>query len=86
MQAELQHSSHELSDYFKAEIQHAESEVEILGSVVIELLQSGKIVNNKAMITQILLRMESTSDVVALDGLRHVLEMVVHQTEDDLIA
>lgn len=86
MQAELQHSSHELSDYFKAEIQHAESEVEMLGSVVIELLQSGKTVTNKAIITQILLRMESTRDVVALDGLRHVLETVVHQTEDDLIA
>lgn len=86
MHAELPSSPHELMDYFKAEMQEAESEVAILGSIVVEILQSGKPVTNKAIIAQLLYRLETTSDVVTLDTYRHVLEMVVHQTEDDLIA
>ncbi|WP_158783386.1 biofilm development regulator YmgB/AriR family protein [Pantoea sp. BAV 3049] len=78
--------SHELTRYFKAEIQEAHTEVEILGSVVVEILQSGMPVTNKALIARLLQRMEGTSDVISLDVHRSVLEMVVHQTEDDLIA
>lgn len=83
---ELPQTSHELTHYFKAEIQEAHTEVEILGSVVVEILQSGMPVTNKALITRLLQRLEGTSDVVSLDVHRAVLEMVVHQTEDDLIA
>lgn len=79
-------SPHALTDYFKAEMLEAKSEVAILGSVIVEILHSGVPVTNKAIIAQLLKRLESTSDIVTLDLYRHVLEMVVHQTEDDLIS
>ncbi|MGE9551932.1 biofilm development regulator YmgB/AriR family protein [Erwinia amylovora] len=83
---ELPQTSHELTQSFKAEIHEAHTEVEILGSVVVEILQSGMPVTNKALITRLLQRLENTSNVVSLDVHRAVLERVVHQTEDDLIA
>ncbi|WP_338561484.1 biofilm/acid-resistance regulator YmgB/AriR [Erwinia sp. E_sp_B04_7] len=79
-------SPHALTDYFEAEMLEAKSEVAILGSVIVEILHSGVPVTNKAIIAQLLKRLESTSDIVTLDLYRHVLEMVVHQTEDDLIS
>lgn len=85
MHAAVQPSPHQLTDYLKAEMLEAKSEVAILGSVVIEILHSGMPVTNKAIISQLLQRLESTTNVVTLDLYRHVLEMVVHQTEDDVI-
>lgn len=79
-------SSHELTGYFEAEIKEAHTEVEILGSVVVEILNGGAPVTNKAIISRLLQRLETSSDVVSLDVHRHVLELVVHQTEDDPVA
>ncbi len=86
MHSTLTKSTHELAEYFQTEIKEAHTEVEILGSVVVEILHSGAPVTNKAIISRLLQRLETSSDVVSLDIHRHALELVVHQTEDDPVA
>ncbi|PKH21287.1 hypothetical protein CIG19_15885 [Enterobacterales bacterium CwR94] len=60
-------------------------EQEILGQIVVEILQAGQVVNNKAIIGQLLKRLEAESDVVALDVYRTALEWIVHRTADDIV-
>nr|WP_244316950.1 biofilm/acid-resistance regulator YmgB/AriR [Mixta theicola] len=76
----------EMADYFNAQDNSAVSEMEMLGTVVVEVLQMGRPVTNKAIIARLLQRLERESDVVMLDIYRHVLELVVHKTEDDILS
>lgn len=79
-------SNYNLAEYFQTEIKAAHTEVEILGSVVVEILHSGAPVTNKAIISRLLQRLETSSDIVSQDIHRYALELVVHRTEDDPLA
>ncbi|MCR1567687.1 MAG: biofilm/acid-resistance regulator YmgB/AriR [Mixta calida] len=76
----------EIADYFNAQETAAINEMEILGTVVAEILQAGQPITNKAIIARLIQRLELESDVVMLDIYRHVLELVVHKTEDDILS
>ncbi|WP_333897950.1 biofilm/acid-resistance regulator YmgB/AriR [Mixta calida] len=76
----------EIADYFNAQETAAINEMEILGTVVAEILQASQPITNKAIIARLIQRLELESDVVMLDIYRHVLELVVHKTEDDILS
>jgi len=76
----------EIADYFNAQETAAINEMEILSTVVAEILQAGQPITNKAIIARLIQRLELESDVVMLDIYRHVLELVVHKTEDDILS
>ncbi|MFO6299969.1 biofilm/acid-resistance regulator YmgB/AriR [Rahnella selenatireducens] len=59
------------------------SETEVLGAAIRDILNDRGHVNNKAIILHLILKLESTSDVVQMDILRNTLEMVVGITPDD---
>ncbi|HCW98934.1 MAG: biofilm/acid-resistance regulator YmgB/AriR [Pantoea sp.] len=84
MQNAIPQTDKEIGDYFNAAASKAASEMEILGLVVAEILQAGKPVTNKAIISKLIHRLELESDVVSLDIYRQLLELVVHKTPDDL--
>ncbi|QHM75961.1 putative two-component-system connector protein AriR [Mixta theicola] len=86
MQMMTPQTDKEMADYFNAQDNSAVSEMEMLGTVVVEVLQMGRPVTNKAIIARLLQRLERESDVVMLDIYRHVLELVVHKTEDDILS
>lgn len=84
MQNTLPQTDKEIADYFTVAGNKPDSDMEILGLVVAEILQSGMAVNNKAIISKLIHRFELESDEVSLDVYRHLLEMVVYKTPDDL--
>ncbi|HEY1843828.1 MAG TPA: biofilm development regulator YmgB/AriR family protein [Buttiauxella sp.] len=51
-----------------------------MGSVVLEILMSGKTLSNKDVIATLINRLELESDVLTLDTYRQLLEYVVYQT------
>lgn len=57
--------------------------MEMLGILVAEILQSGMPVNNKAIISKLIHRLELESDREMLDIYRQLLDLVVHKTPDD---
>lgn len=85
MQTTTSQTDKDIADYFNLQKQGAINEGEVLGAVVAEILQTGQPVTNKAIIARLIQRLELESDVVMLDVYRHVLELVVHKTEDDII-
>ncbi|UQY45643.1 biofilm development regulator YmgB/AriR family protein [Erwinia sp. PK3-005] len=85
MQTTISQTDKDISDYFNLQDKGAVNEGEVLGAVVAEILQAGQPVTNKAIISRLIQRLELESDVVMLDVYRHVLEMVVNKTEDDII-
>lgn len=80
----LPQTAKEITDYFRTSTDMPVNEMEILGSVVAEILLNGQQVNNKNIILKLLHRLELERDVVSIDVYRHVLELVVHRTPDDL--
>lgn len=86
MQTMTPQTDREIADYFNAQETAAINEMEILGPVVAEILQAGQPITNKAIIARLIQRLELESDVVMLDIYRHVLELVVHKTEDDILS
>jgi hypothetical protein len=86
MQMMTPQTNKDIADYLNAQENSTINEMEILGTVVAEVLQMGLPITNKAIITRLIQRMELESDVVMLDIYRYVLEMVVHKTEDDIIS
>ncbi|MCZ4058753.1 biofilm/acid-resistance regulator YmgB/AriR [Pantoea sp. LMR881] len=83
MQNALPQTDKEIADYFNAAANKSASDMEILGVVVTELLQSGTPLSNKAIISKLIHRLELETDVVSLDIYRQLLELVVHKTPDD---
>ncbi len=86
MQTMTPQTDREIADYFNAQETAAINEMEILGTVVAEILQASQPITNKAIIARLIQRLELESDVVMLDIYRHVLELVVHKTEDDILS
>ena len=85
MQTTHSQTDKDITDYFSQQEQSAVSEGEVLGAVVAEILQAGQPVTNKAIIARLIQHLEQESDVVMLDVYRHVLELVVHKTADDIL-
>ncbi|MFH8134079.1 biofilm/acid-resistance regulator YmgB/AriR [Pantoea osteomyelitidis] len=73
----------EIADYFNVAANKSASDMEVLGLVVAEILQSGLPVSNKAIISKLIHRLELESDIISLDVYRQLLELVVHKTPDD---
>lgn len=73
----------EIADYFNVAANKAANDMEVLGLVVAEILQSGSPVSNKAIISKLIHRLELESDIISLDVYRQLLELVVHKTPDD---
>jgi len=84
MQNAVPQTDQEIADYFNTAANTAASEMEMLGLLVAEILQAGKPVTNKAIISKLIHRLELETDVVSLDIYRQLLELVVHKTPDDL--
>ncbi|WP_312241731.1 biofilm/acid-resistance regulator YmgB/AriR [Pantoea sp.] len=80
----LPETDKEITEYFNVAANKVGSDMEVLGLVVAEILQSGTPVSNKAIILKLINRLELESDVVSLDVYRQLLELVVHRTPDDL--
>lgn len=83
MRNDTPQTAEEIQQHFQGFSITATSEIEILGSVVMDILRSGLPVTNKTIISRIIHRLELESNVSSLEDYRHVLELVVHQTEDD---
>jgi len=83
MQDSLPRTDKEISDYFNAAASRPVGQMETLGIVIAEILQSGMPVNNKAIISKLIHRLELESDRASLDVYRQLLELVVHKTPDD---
>lgn len=79
----LPRTDKEIADYFNVAANKAASDMEVLGLVVAEILQSGSPVSNKAIISKLIHRLELESDIISLDVYRQLLELVVHKTPDD---
>ncbi|HAI04571.1 MULTISPECIES: biofilm/acid-resistance regulator YmgB/AriR [Pantoea] len=73
----------EIADYFNAAANKPASDMEMLGLVVAEILQSGMPVSNKAIISKLIHRLELESNRESLEIYRQLLELVVHKTPDD---
>lgn len=77
-------SSAAIADYFKLAGNSDSNEMEVFGQIIAEILQAGMPVSNKTIISSLIGRLEMESDVVQLDIYRHLLELVVNKTPDDL--
>ncbi|MBJ7221149.1 MULTISPECIES: biofilm/acid-resistance regulator YmgB/AriR [unclassified Brenneria] len=83
MHANTPQTDKEISDYFKATTPM--SEMEILGNIVDEILQSGHTVTNKSIISKLVTKIELETDTAFLDRYRALLDLVVHKTQDDFL-
>lgn len=77
-------SSAAIADYFNLAGNSDSIEIEVFGQIIAEILQTGTPVTNKVIIASLINRLELESDVVQLDIYRHLLELVVNKTPDDL--
>jgi len=73
----------EIAEYFNDAANKPASDMEMLGIIVAEILQSGMPVNNKAIISKLIHRLELESDRQSLAIYRELLERVVYKTPDD---
>ncbi|ALV92759.1 MULTISPECIES: biofilm/acid-resistance regulator YmgB/AriR [Pantoea] len=77
-------SSEAIADYFKLAGNSDSVEMEMFGQIIAEILQCGMQVTNKTIIASLIQRLEMESDVITLDIYRHLLELVVNKTPDDI--
>ncbi len=77
-------SNNALADFYKLAGNSDSTEMEVFGQIIAEILQAGMPVSNKAIISSLINRLEMESDVIQLDIYRHLLELVVNKTPDDL--
>lgn len=73
-----------LSEHFLKAGDMLAEEAEILGGAVRHLMAAGETINNKNIISALILSLETTDDVVAADVIRKTLEIVVDYTLDDI--
>lgn len=83
MQYIIPRTNQEIADYFNPAANKPASNMEMLGILIAEILQSGMPVNNKAIISRLIHRLELESDRELLDIYRQLLELVVYRTPDD---
>lgn len=73
----------EIIHHFREAGDRLEAESRVLDAAIRDIVIHGKRVTSKAIIIYLIAELESTSDVVQLDVLRHCLEIVVGRTPDD---
>ncbi|RPD99740.1 transcriptional regulator [Candidatus Pantoea deserta] len=73
----------EIIHHFRGEGDRLEAETRVLDAAIRDIVIRGKRVTSKAIIIYLIAELESTTDVVELDVLRHCLEIVVGRTPDD---
>ena len=73
----------EILQHFREAGDRLEAESRVLDTAIRDIVIHGKRVTSKAIIIYLIAELESTSDVVQLDVLRHCLEIVVGRTPDD---
>ncbi|MBN1086167.1 transcriptional regulator [Erwinia aphidicola] len=78
-----QSTESEIVAWFQGGGEKYAQESQALGVVIRDLIATGQLVNNKAIILKLIEKLETTSDVVELDVYRQVLEEVVGLTPDD---
>ncbi|HAT24393.1 MAG: biofilm development regulator YmgB/AriR family protein [Pantoea sp.] len=86
IQSNAQHSESAEADiilHFREAGDRLEAESRVLDGVIRDIVIHGKRVTSKAIILYLIAELESTTDVVQLDVLRHCLEIVVGRTPDD---
>ncbi|RLM17717.1 DNA-binding response regulator [Brenneria alni] len=83
MHADTPQTDKEISDYFKEAVPM--NEMEILGNIVDEIIQSGHAVTNKSIISKLLNKIELETNIAFLDRYRAILELIVHKTQDDFL-
>ncbi|ACX88593.1 DNA-binding response regulator [Pectobacterium parmentieri] len=61
------------------------SDMEILGNIVEEIIRSGHSVSNKAIIAQLVKKIEKEANIAFQEKYRTLLELVVYKTQDDFL-
>lgn len=61
------------------------SDMEILGHIVGEIIQSGHSVSNKAIIAKLINKIETEANTVFQEKYRTLLELIVYKTQDDFL-
>lgn len=73
-----------LSEYFRNAGDMLAEESAVLGGVIRDILATGGVLTNKAIILSLIHVIEHTDDVVKSDIVRKTLEIVVDHTMDDI--
>ncbi|WJM82561.1 biofilm/acid-resistance regulator YmgB/AriR [Pectobacterium brasiliense] len=61
------------------------SDMEMLGNIVEEIIQSGHSVSNKAIIAKLVHKIETEANAAFQEKYRTLLELVVYKTQDDFL-
>ncbi|QQG26977.1 DNA-binding response regulator [Pectobacterium carotovorum] len=61
------------------------SNMEILGNIVDEIIQSGHSVSNKAIIAKLIHKIDTGANAAFQEKYRALLELVVYKTQDDFL-
>lgn len=69
--------------HFRVAGDRLEAETRVLDAAIRDIVIRGNRVTSKAIIIYLIAELESTTDIVQLDVLRHCLEIVVGRTPDD---
>ncbi|MBD8164391.1 biofilm development regulator YmgB/AriR family protein [Erwinia persicina] len=69
-----------ITDYFNSPSFHAPKESELLEAIMMELMQAGKSPSNKAIIANVIARLEQEADASVLEGYRNLLAQILDST------
>nr|OYN56978.1 DNA-binding response regulator [Pectobacterium carotovorum] len=61
------------------------SDMEMLGNIVEEIIQSGHSVSNKAIIAKLVHKIETEANAAFKEKYRTLLDLVVYKTQDDFL-
>ncbi|WP_240355220.1 biofilm/acid-resistance regulator YmgB/AriR [Pectobacterium brasiliense] len=61
------------------------SDMEMLGNIVEEIIQSGHSISNKAIIVKLIHKIETEANAVFQEKYRALLELIVYKTQDDFL-
>lgn len=61
------------------------NDMEILGNIVEEIIQSGHSVSNKAIIAKLIHKIETEANAAFQEKYRTLLELIVYKTQDDFL-
>lgn len=73
-----------LAEHFRRGGDMLAEESVIFGTVIRRVLAAGERITHKALMLELISMLETTTDVVKSDIIRHTLEIVVHHTTDDI--
>ncbi|ATY91362.1 biofilm/acid-resistance regulator YmgB/AriR [Pectobacterium atrosepticum] len=61
------------------------SDMEMLGNIVEEIIQSGHSVSNKAIIAKLIHKIETEANTAFQEKYRTLLDLIVYKTQDDFL-